>query len=82
MRMGMLRHSSAPSRYSPRRASKHIYFLGDAVGYVPSAAVLDSLARLGSKVQCIRGNHEAMLLEGQSDPRANVFISWRPSAGV
>jgi predicted phosphodiesterase len=53
---------------------EHIYFLGDAVGYVPSAAVLDSLARLGSKVQCIRGNHEAMLLEGQSDPaRERVY---------
>lgn len=46
---------------------QRLYFLGDAVGYVPSAAVLDSLARLGDRVQCIRGNHETMLLEGQSD---------------
>lgn len=49
------------------QGAQHLYFLGDAVGYVPSAAVLDSLARLGDRVQCIRGNHETMLLEGQSD---------------
>lgn len=49
------------------QGAQRLYFLGDAVGYVPSAAVLDSLARLGDRVQCIRGNHETMLLEGQSD---------------
>ena len=42
---------------------RRLFFLGDAVGYVPSTAVLDSLARLGDLVQCIRGNHEAMLIE-------------------
>lgn len=46
---------------------ERLFFLGDAVGYVPSTAVLDSLARLGDLVQCIRGNHEAMLLENHSD---------------
>lgn len=51
-----------------------IFFLGDAIGYVPSTAVLDSLASLGERVQCIRGNHEAMLLERQSDPaREEVY---------
>jgi putative phosphoesterase len=50
------------------QGAQRLFFLGDAVGYVPSAAVLDSLARLGDWVQCIRGNHEAMLLEGQGDP--------------
>ncbi len=49
------------------QGARQLYFLGDAIGYLPSAAVLDSLARLGDKVQCIRGNHEAMLLEGQCD---------------
>jgi putative phosphoesterase len=49
------------------QGAERLYFLGDAIGYVPSSAVLDSLARLGHQVQCIRGNHEAMLLEGQSD---------------
>ncbi len=46
---------------------RRLFFLGDAVGYVPSTAVLDSLARLGELVQCIRGNHEAMLLENHID---------------
>jgi predicted phosphodiesterase len=50
------------------QGAERLYFLGDAIGYVPTAAVLDSLVHLGDWVQCIRGNHEAMLLEGQSDP--------------
>ena len=50
------------------QGAERIYFLGDAVGYVPSIAVLDSLSQLGSRVQCIRGNHEAMLLYGHIDP--------------
>jgi putative phosphoesterase len=49
------------------QGAQRLYFLGDAIGYVPSVAVLDSLARLGDRVQCIRGNHEAMLLEERSD---------------
>lgn len=49
------------------QGAERLFFLGDAIGYVPSATVLDSLARLGSRVQCIRGNHEAILLEGQCD---------------
>lgn len=56
------------------QGAERLFFLGDAIGYVPSAAVLDALARLGDRVQCIRGNHEAMLLEGQSDPaRERVY---------
>ncbi len=56
------------------QGAERLYFLGDAIGYLPSAAVLDSLARLGDGVLCIRGNHEAMLLEGQSDPaRERVY---------
>lgn len=56
------------------QGATRLFFLGDAIGYVPSAAVLDSLARLGDRVHCIRGNHEAMLLEGQSDPaRERVY---------
>jgi putative phosphoesterase len=47
--------------------AQRLFFLGDAIGYIPSIDVLDSLARLGNLVQCIRGNHEAMLLEQLSD---------------
>ncbi len=56
------------------QGATHLYFLGDAVGYVPSDAVLNSIARLKGRVHCIRGNHEAMLLEGQNDPaRERVY---------
>jgi predicted phosphodiesterase len=47
-----------------RLGATHFYFLGDAIGYVPSVSVLDSLQRLGDEVSCILGNHEAMLLKG------------------
>jgi predicted phosphodiesterase len=42
----------------------HFYFLGDAIGYVPSTAVLSSLELLGENVSCICGNHESMFLKG------------------
>ncbi|MEQ8612607.1 MAG: metallophosphoesterase family protein [Gammaproteobacteria bacterium] len=45
-----------------------IFFLGDAVGYIPNTTVLNSLEALGNRVQCIKGNHEVMLLEKQCDP--------------
>lgn len=51
-----------------RLGATHFYFLGDAIGYVPSTSVLDSLERLGSDVSCIVGNHEAMLLKGSIEP--------------
>jgi putative phosphoesterase len=47
--------------------AKRLFFLGDAIGYLPSTAVLDSLAHLGNQVQCIQGNHEAMLIKNYSD---------------
>ncbi len=43
-----------------------IYFLGDAIGYLPGIAVLSELVRRG--ILSIRGNHEAMLLSGNIDP--------------
>jgi predicted phosphodiesterase len=38
-------------------------FLGDALGYLPTPAVLDSINNLGNDIQCIRGNHENMMLK-------------------
>jgi predicted phosphodiesterase len=44
-----------------------VYFLGDAVGYLPDAAgVVDRLVAAG--VPCQQGNHEAMLLSGAPQP--------------
>jgi putative phosphoesterase len=40
----------------------HIYFLGDAIGYIPSLSVLSEIRSLGSYITCIRGNHENMLI--------------------
>jgi len=57
-----------------RLGATHFYFLGDAIGYVPSADVLDSLKRLGDKVRCVCGNHEAMLLKGLPDsPKEEIY---------
>jgi len=44
-----------------RHSAERVYFLGDAVGYLPEEnAVLDLLR--SREVVCIRGNHDAMLL--------------------
>jgi predicted phosphodiesterase len=47
------------------RGAQQLYFLGDAIGYIPSIDVLDSIAGLGGRIRCILGNHEAMLLAGK-----------------
>lgn len=47
--------------------AQRIYFLGDAIGYVPSTQVLDSLLNADDTIRCIRGNHEDMLLKGGVD---------------
>jgi putative phosphoesterase len=58
-------------------------FLGDAVGYLPSASVLDSLFRLGVRVQCIQGNHEQMLLSGVPDPQLEpTYQLFNPNSGI
>ncbi|MBT5873759.1 MAG: hypothetical protein HOH43_10090 [Candidatus Latescibacteria bacterium] len=44
-----------------------LYFLGDAVGYVPSLDVLDRLMGRDSYVKCILGNHEDMIIKASSD---------------
>lgn len=41
--------------------SERIYFLGDAVGYLPGDGILIRLREEG--IPCVRGNHEAMLLD-------------------
>lgn len=39
---------------------EQIYFLGDAIGYIPRLGVVDKLYESG--LPCLQGNHEAMLL--------------------
>lgn len=45
--------------------AREFYFLGDAIGYLPSTSVLESIESLGSGIHCIQGNHEAMMLGHQ-----------------
>jgi putative phosphoesterase len=49
--------------------AERFIFLGDAVGYIPSVDVLVTLMSMGTRVQCILGNHEQMLLDGQYPER-------------
>ena len=45
-----------------RAGAVRVYFLGDAIGYLPGVAALECLTR--RDVPCLRGNHEDMLLSG------------------
>lgn len=45
-----------------RQGVESIFFLGDAVGYIPSLEVLSSIEQIRTSIVCIRGNHEQMLL--------------------
>jgi putative phosphoesterase len=51
-----------------KHGAQKLYFLGDAVGYIPSDSVLASISKLGAQIKCIRGNHEQMLLTGNILP--------------
>ena len=53
-------------------------FLGDSVGYIPSAQVLDKLYELRDSFRCVMGNHEKMLLDGQPDPQREVIYQLDP----
>lgn len=55
-----------------KRGASRFVFLGDAVGYIPSVEVVRSLRSLGQEVHCIRGNHEDMLLRGET-PHDEVY---------
>lgn len=48
-----------------RAGVQRFMFLGDAIGYIPSASVVRLLTEMKSDVTCIRGNHEEMLLGGE-----------------
>ncbi len=57
-----------------RRGADRVYFLGDAVGYLPEVNEVLDLLRSSAAV-CIRGNHEAMLLGelGVPEDRGEVY---------
>lgn len=45
-----------------RLGANEFYFLGDALGYIPSIEVIQELMNMGQEVKCILGNHEFMVL--------------------
>ena len=49
-----------------------IYFLGDAVGYLPGDTVVDAIRQAG--VIPVRGNHDAMVLAGRIDPERDRIV--------
>jgi predicted phosphodiesterase len=61
-----------------REGAETIYFLGDAVGYLPGTAALEAVDRAG--IDCVRGNHEAMLLEPDRLPADDSAYRLRETA--
>lgn len=53
------------------------YFLGDAVGYIPSLEVVDELQAMGGAMQCVLGNHELMVLNRSSKPNCESVYQHR-----
>lgn len=64
-----------------RRGAEQIYFLGDAVGYLPGLAVVERLRGL-SGVQNIAGNHETMLLDGSASRNRDAVYQLSQTAEV
>lgn len=53
-----------------REGAREFVFLGDAVGYIPSASVVRLIAGRDD-ITCVRGNHEAMVLGQATDAGAD-----------
>lgn len=56
-----------------RAGADRVYFLGDAVGYVPGSGVADLIVDAG--IPAVLGNHEAMLLAGDASNRQIYRLS-------
>jgi predicted phosphodiesterase len=54
------------------------YFLGDAVGYIPSLAVLRELQSMGGFIKCILGNHDRMLLQSPDSLHREAVYQHEP----
>ena len=51
-----------------RCGADQLVFLGDAIGYLPTPDVVDSIRDLGANIRSLRGNHEELLLNKCHDP--------------
>lgn len=53
--------------------AEEIWFLGDLVGYVPDATIVETARRL--PVRCLSGNHERMMLSADGPgPREHAYL--------
>jgi predicted phosphodiesterase len=60
------------ARLLERLGAERLIFLGDAVGYLPGAAVARRIRELA--MPAVRGNHEAMLLDGDTcEARESIY---------
>ena len=57
--------------------AKEFYFLGDALGYIPSVEVVQELMNMGDEVKCILGNHEVMVLTQTTNPEREAIYQHR-----
>jgi predicted phosphodiesterase len=58
--------------------ANEFYFLGDAVGYIPSIEVVEELFNMGNEVMCILGNHELMVLNQLTNPNLEPIYQHQP----
>jgi len=63
-----------------REGAQSFVFAGDAVGYLPGIAVVRALMDMGTAVRCVRGNHDAMLLDGWLSDADPVYQLSRSAA--
>jgi len=59
-----------------------LFYLGDSVGYVPSKSVLVRLSERAPVIQCVRGNHEALLLHDSHSPEEELVYLLRYTRGL
>ncbi len=52
-----------------KAGAKTFWFLGDSIGYIPSLEVVDSIKALGTRIKCISGNHEQMVISKKFQPQ-------------
>lgn len=62
-----------------RHGAECFHFLGDAIGYIPGTAVIDSLMAQNN-IQAIAGNHEVMLLAGGVSPERDAIYQMHRTA--
>jgi putative phosphoesterase len=58
--------------------ASEFFFLGDALGYLPSIEVIEELFNMGDEVSCILGNHELMVLTQTIDPNREPIYQHKP----